>query len=52
MRKLPVHGVEADGGFPEDGVKAHEDGVRETLSPAMDILVSDGLHRAMDSECG
>ena len=39
--KKPVHGAEAaNGGFPEDGVRAHEDGVRETLSPAMDILVS------------
>ena len=38
--KKPVHGQEAKGGFVEDGVKAHEDGVRETYSPAMDILVS------------
>ena len=38
--KRPVHGQEAEGGFKEDGVKAHEDGVKETLSPAMDILVS------------
>jgi len=27
-------------GIPEDGSKAHTDGVKETLSPAMDILVS------------
>ncbi len=38
--KKPVHGVEASGGFTEDGVLAHEDGVKETFSPAMDILVS------------
>lgn len=38
--KKPVHGAEAQGGLAGDGVKAHEDGVKETLSPAMDILVS------------
>lgn len=38
--KKPVHGQEANGGFVEDGVKAHADGVRETYSPAMDILAS------------
>jgi len=30
----------AEGGIVEDGVKAHPEGVKETLSPAMDILVS------------
>lgn len=39
-KKKAVHGVEAQGGLAADGVKAHEDGVKETLSPAMDILVS------------
>ncbi len=38
--KKPVHGQQAKGGLVEDGVKAHESGVKETLSPAMDILIS------------
>jgi threonine synthase len=38
--KKPVPETEAQGGIAQDGSKAHEDGVRETLSPAMDILVS------------
>ena len=38
--KKPVHGTAANGGFVEDGAKAHPSGVKETLSPAMDILVS------------
>jgi threonine synthase len=42
-----VHGVEAEGGILEDGAKAHEDGVRETLSPAMDILVSSNFERLL-----
>ncbi|GAM89278.1 hypothetical protein ANO11243_073150 [Dothideomycetidae sp. 11243] len=45
--KKPVHGREAAGGIEEDGVKAHEDGVRETLSPAMDILVSSNFERLL-----
>lgn len=45
--KRPVHGREAAGGIEEDGVKAHEDGVRETLSPAMDILVSSNFERLL-----
>jgi threonine synthase len=45
--KKAVHGIDAEGGIPADGVKAHEDGVRETLSPAMDILVSSNFERLL-----
>lgn len=45
--KEPVHGAEAQGGIPNDGAKAHLSGVRETLSPAMDILVSSNFERLL-----
>ena len=38
---------QAEGGIPEDGAKAHADGVQETLSPAMDILVSSNFERLL-----
>lgn len=46
--KKPDHSREATAhGIPEDGSKAHEDGVRETLAPAMDILVSSNFERLL-----
>jgi len=45
--KKAVHGLKAEGGIAADGAKAHEDGVRETLSPAMDILVSSNFERLL-----
>ncbi|KAM5368460.1 hypothetical protein ACJZ2D_009530 [Fusarium nematophilum] len=45
--KKPAKGPEAEGGLEIDGVKAHEEGVRETLSPAMDILVSSNFERLL-----
>lgn len=34
-------------GIPADGAQAHPEGVRETLSPAMDILVSSNFERLL-----
>lgn len=45
--KKPVHGTEAEGGLAADGAKADESGVKGTLSPAMDILVSSNFERLL-----
>lgn len=45
--KHAVHGSAAAGGIPADGAKAHADGVKETLAPAMDILVSSNFERLL-----
>lgn len=45
--KHPVHGPAAEEGLVEDGGKAHAEGVKETMSPAMDILVSLNFERLL-----
>lgn len=45
--KQPAQGPEAEGGLAADGVKADESGVKGTLSPAMDILVSSNFERLL-----
>jgi threonine synthase len=45
--KKAVHGVEAHSGTNPDGAQAHEEGVKETLAPAMDILVSSNFERLL-----
>jgi threonine synthase len=45
--KKAVHGKQANRGITADGAKAHIKGARETLSPAMDILVSSNFERLL-----
>ncbi|KAK1771527.1 tryptophan synthase beta subunit-like PLP-dependent enzyme [Phialemonium atrogriseum] len=43
----PARGPEVEGGLRVNGANVHEGGVRETLSPAMDILVSSNFERLL-----
>ncbi|KAI9744859.1 MAG: threonine synthase [Claussenomyces sp. TS43310] len=45
--KQAVRGTQAEDGIAADGANAHEAGVRETVSPAMDILVSSNFERLL-----